>query len=154
MSTTIQRPPRRGDGRSPSRLAQPAAPDAGSSPAPLAPPARRSAATLDEELCGLGFDERLGRGKRVGEPGGRGDHRGVVGAQRERHQCSMRQRRAELGVRSHTTDNGNPIDARGLSSLTETLGESQDDRPLIRRREVGAAPRKTGVVEVPDGIEE
>ena len=55
-------------------------------------------------------DSGLGSGQGVGEARRRRDHRRVVGAERERHERRIGQRRAELGVRRHAADDRDALD--------------------------------------------
>src|SRR5581483_3168437 len=65
----------------------------------------------------------------------RGDHRRVVGAERERGERSLGQRRAQLGVRRHAAHHRDPL----CTGRLEPLDERAHDRPLVARRQVGPA---------------
>ncbi len=87
---------------------------------------------------GEGVESKVTRvGDRLDEPGGRGDHRGVVGAELERRLRGVRERGTELGVRRHAADDGNPLRAGRLGGLLRSLDERTDDRALVGRSEVG-----------------
>ncbi len=81
-----------------------------------------------------------GYGERGRVPGGGGDHRRVVGAERERRGDCVRERGAQLGVGGDAADDRDPVAAGGL----EPLDERAHDRALVARREVGAARLELG----------
>ena len=71
----------------------------------------------------------------------RGDHRGVVGAERERRRDGVGKRRAKLRVRGHAADDRDPVARppprrRSTSARTIAAGSSRRDRraaPRARR---------------------
>src|SRR5207247_888317 len=69
-----------------------------------------------------------------------GDHRRVVGAELERRERGAGKRGAQLGVRRHASDDGDPAGPDLLRCDFRPLDEGADDRPLIRGGEVRAAP--------------
>ena len=166
--TTIQRPPSSGSGRLPRRPCQPSAPVGSSGVAPLAPPTassppQRSAASASS--AAVGRSDRRGRvrieGKVVGrcegscESGGRRDHRGVVGAEREGREAGVGQRGPKLRVRRHAADDRQPrVASRALGSGLEAADERPHDRALVGRREIRAPRLELPLAEVADGVEQ
>ena len=89
---------------------------------------------------GEGVERKVTRvGDRLDEPGGRGDHRGVVGAELERRLRGVWECGTELGVRRHAADDGNPLRAGRLGGLLRSLDERTDDRALVGGSEVGTS---------------
>src|SRR4051812_34842781 len=78
------------------------------------------------------------------------DHRGVVGAERERRERGVRKRRAKLGVRRDAADDGDAVAACGF----EPRDERAHDRALIARGEVGPASLELGGREVAHLVEQ
>ena len=86
--------------------------------------------------------QRVGGGLRV--PPGRGDHRGIVGAERERRSGRLRQRRAQLGIGGDAADDRDPVGAeprRPAPSARRARGRSRaGTTPRGRRGAVRAPP--------------
>src|ERR687888_2043680 len=74
------------------------------------------------------------------EAGGRGDHRCVVGAEWERSERRAGDRRPQLGVRGDAADDGDLVGACRGRRLQRPADERPDDRALVARGKVGAAP--------------
>src|SRR5919198_200213 len=85
---------------------------------------------------------------------GRGDHGGVVGAELERSERGARDGGAELRVRRDPADDGDPLGAGRLGGLERPPDERADDRALVARGEIGAAPLELLRREVADRVEE
>src|SRR5919198_974117 len=85
---------------------------------------------------------------------GRGDHGGVVGAELERSERGARDGGAELRVRRDPADDGDPLGAGRLRGLERPPDERADDRALVARGEIGAAPLELLRREVADHVEE
>src|SRR5919201_6432470 len=92
--------------------------------------------------------------ERLDEPRRRGDHGRVVRAERKRRERGAGQRGTQLRVRRDAADNGDPLRASRLGGLERPADERADDRALVARGEVGAAPPELGGREVADGVEE
>src|SRR5688500_13934483 len=71
-------------------------------------------------------------------PPGGGDHRRVVGAERERREPRLRQRRPQLRVRRDPADDRDRLVPLALGGRLEALDERPHDRALVRGGEVGA----------------
>src|SRR4029453_6759881 len=71
------------------------------------------------------------------EAGSRRDHRGIVGAELEPREASVRKGLAQRRVRRHSPDNGDPVEPGHLDALANPRRESADDCALVRRRKVG-----------------
>src|SRR2546423_145323 len=108
-----------------------------------------AAATSASSASGARLRVRIERkilGVREGlrEACGRGDHRRVVGAERQRRERGAGQRGAELRVRRDAADDRDPLRAGRLGGLERPADERADDRALVARREVGAPPLELG----------
>src|SRR5438105_1334124 len=88
------------------------------------------------------------------EAGGRGDHGRVVGAERQRRERGAGDRGTELRVGRDPADDGDPLRAGRLDSLERPPDQRADDRALVARGEVGAAPLELVGREVANGVEE
>ena len=84
----------------------------------------------------------------------RGDHRRVVGAERERRRGCVRQRRPQRRVRGDAADDRDPLPPRLLRRLAHALDERPHDRVLVGSREVGAARSELLLVEVAHRVEQ
>src|SRR5581483_3721917 len=95
---------------------------------------------------------------RIGNSGcparGRGDHRGVVGAEGEGRRGRAGEGAAQLGVRRDAADDRDPVAAGPLRRLLRPLDERAHDRALVRRGEVGAPRLELRLVEVAHGVEQ
>src|SRR3954447_21423408 len=81
---------------------------------------------------------------------GRGDHRRVVGAERQRCERSVRERRAQRGVRCDAADDGDPIGA----GRVDALHEGAHDRPLVARRQIGTPSGELVLAQLSDGVQQ
>src|SRR6266508_6330073 len=106
--------------------------------------------------------EVVGIRDRLGEAGGRGDHRGVVGAERDRNQLQPQPELvadrpgavAELRVRGHPaaeSDRG-PLTRAGRA--LELCHQLVRDRPLERGGQVGAAALGLLRAEIPYAVDQ
>ena len=95
---------------------------------------------------------RKGDGRCI--PGRRGDHRRVVGAERERRERRIRKGRAKLRVRGDAADDRDPGEPCSLRRLGRALDEGAHDRALIARGEVGAARSSSSGAQVPHRVEQ
>src|SRR5919198_2649255 len=109
------------------------------------PSAGRLRVRIERKILGvaLGLDEARGRG----------DHRRVVGAERERRERGAGQRGTELRVGRDAADDGDLLRAGRLGGLERAADERADDRALVARGEIGAPPLELGGREVADGVE-
>src|SRR5580765_4060322 len=74
----------------------------------------------------------------IREARGRGDHRRVVRAERQRREGRRRGKRsAQLRIRSYATDHGDLRTTELRSSLLGPVDESAHDRRLVARGEIG-----------------
>src|SRR5689334_11647292 len=83
---------------------------------PVTASARTARATSESRRIGI-QRKITGRLDRLDVPRGRGDHRRVVGAERERRRGRLGQRRAELGVRGNAAYDGDPLGSGLLGGL-------------------------------------
>src|SRR5919198_290661 len=109
------------------------------------PRAGRLRVRIERKILGvaLGLDEARGRG----------DHRRVVGAEREWRERGAGQRGTELRVGRDAADDGDLLRAGRLGGLERAADERADDRALVARGEIGAPPLELGGREVADGVE-
>src|SRR5689334_19590907 len=108
-------------------------------PKPTTSPVTASAriARATSESRRIGIQRKItGRLDRLGVARGGGDHRRVVGAQRERRGRRVRQGSAKLRVCGHPADDGDPVGPGLLGRLERPLLERLHDRALVARREV------------------
>ena len=160
--TTITRAPSATRGREPTSPRQVAAAGAetGACPALLPPAASSAAVAIAVRSARITARRGSARGVRIEakitrvrdrcrEARSRGDHRRVVGAERERRERSLRQRGAKLGVRGDTADDGDPRLAGLLDGLADAPDERTDDRALVRGGEIRAARRQLGLARAP-----
>src|SRR5690242_5782348 len=85
---------------------------------------------------------------------GRGDHRRVVGAERERSGDRSRERGTQLGVCRDTTDHRDPRRADLFCRLLRALDERPHNRALIARGEIGATRLELLSVELAHRVEQ
>src|SRR3954451_23780950 len=106
------------------------------STSPVAASARIARAASESRRKGI--ERKITRRlDRLAVSGRRGDHRGVVGAERERRRGRGAARRPQLGVRRHAADDGDPLGARLLGGLERPRDERAHDRPLVARGQIG-----------------
>jgi hypothetical protein len=95
---------------------------------------------------------RKGDGRCI--PGRRGDHRRVVGAERERRERRISEGRTKLRVRGDAADDRDPGEPCTLRRLGRALDKGADDRTLVARGEVGAACFQLLGAQVPHRVEQ
>ena len=164
ICSSVARPPARADAVGERRRAEdddPAAPElrqraaaeqplpalrrptgASAAPARRRPPRARAQPRASAATRALDRRVRIerkvaGQLERTGEPGRGGDHRRVVGAERERREPRVGQRRAQLRVRRDAADDRDRPVARLLGGRAKPADERPHDRPLVRGGEVG-----------------
>src|SRR5581483_4968884 len=150
FSTTMTRWPSDTRGREPTRPRQDCADDAASDgAAAFSPPAARSAAVAAAARTAKTAAYRVSaRGVRIEtevarirerrrEAPGRRDHRRVVGAELERNQCRIGERRPQLRVRRDAADDRDARRSELCRSVAHASDERADDGALIRRGEIG-----------------
>src|ERR687887_156502 len=153
-STTIIRWPSATRGRGPPASPTQLAADCGAFV--RAPPdaATRASRASAGRLC-VRIERKILRvAETLCEACGRGDHGGVVGAELERSERGARDGGAELRVRRDPADDGDPLGAGRLRGLERPPDERADDRALVARGEIGAAPLELLRREVADRVEE
>src|SRR5438876_1094725 len=152
-STTITRWPSATRGSDPTRPRQANAAGARTGVCPaLLPPVvsttavAATATSASRTACrgsarGVGIEPKItGVRDSLGEPGRRGDHRRVVGAQLERRERGVApERGSQLRVRRHTADDRDSAPAVLPRRLADATDECAHDRALVRGGEVGAA---------------
>src|ERR671934_2644632 len=129
--TTIIRWPSATCGRgAPARPAQLAPLRAAAAPAPppeiasTSPAASAGSATSEAPTLRVRIEPKILRVREgLGEARRRGDHRGVVGAKRERREGRARERGPKLGVRRDAADDGDPLGPERLRRLECPLDE-------------------------------
>src|SRR5262245_34349885 len=77
--------------------------------------------------------------KRLDEPRARCDHRRVVGAELQRDESRVGERRAELGIRRDSADDRDAWQVGRLRRLAEAADERLHDRALVRGGEIRRA---------------
>src|SRR5581483_2701557 len=82
-----------------------------------------------------------------------GDHRGVVGAQRERRRDRLGQRGAELGVRRDAADDRDRVRGEPFERLAGPLDERADDRALVGGGEIRPPRLELVGRQRPDGVQ-